>query len=326
MLRDPPRRGRHGFTLVELLVVIAIIGLLLALALPAVQKVRAASQRSQCANNLRQIGIGLLHYEEVNGSFPPGEIVRAPGASTPAVYSWVPCILPYIDKQDIYGQYRFQVDWNDPVNWPAIQSPLNVFQCPAAPGNRVDANAANGTLLSKPACGDYNGEGSVDTPCANLYLQFDPPARDSADTGFIDSRTLGVLVEVGFQSGVFPTRVTDIKDGTSNTIMVVEDAGRPQVWRVGKADLSANGITQGGGWADCEGLCQVHGSTVDGQREGGPCAMNCENNAEAYSFHSQGCNILFTDGSVHFLNAGINIAIFAALATRSGREIVTIPY
>jgi prepilin-type N-terminal cleavage/methylation domain-containing protein/prepilin-type processing-associated H-X9-DG protein len=300
-MRQPTVRKSRGFTLIELLVVIAIIAVLIGLLLPAVQKVREASARASCQNNLKQIGLALHNYEGANQSFPPGDTSVTP------LYAWTASILPYLEQDNVYRIYDFTHDWNTPGNYPAIQTQMKVWNCPSTlPGQRVDS-----TIAAMPACGDYgsiNGiKDFVGINCFGYVL------HDGGQN--TDSRLLGVL------SRDKPARWQDIKDGASNTIMVAEDAGRPDLYIVGgvKGDPSITGWKQGG-WADPGAPFSIDGSNQDGSVPG-PCSLNCTNNSEIYSFHPNGANVLFADGSVHFISASIDLCKLAALATRAGGEV-----
>jgi prepilin-type processing-associated H-X9-DG protein len=112
-------------------------------------------------------------------------------------------------------------------------------------------------------------------------------------------------------------RVLDITDGTSNTILVAEDAGRPKLWQAGRLvpDVYSNGAS----WAT-PGLLWGRGSPLNGAPEPGRCAINCTNFREVYSFHPGGANVVMADGSVHFKEQGITIRVFAALVTRAGND------
>jgi prepilin-type processing-associated H-X9-DG protein len=116
------------------------------------------------------------------------------------------------------------------------------------------------------------------------------------------------------------TRLTDITDGTANTLLAAEDAGRPKAWRAGREAPGAFAL--GGAWASNGNKVVISGSSADGATLTGPCAINCTNNQQPYSFHPGGANFLFADGSVHFLRAGVDIRVLAALATRAGSEVV----
>jgi prepilin-type N-terminal cleavage/methylation domain-containing protein/prepilin-type processing-associated H-X9-DG protein len=289
---------RAGFTLIELLVVIAIIGILVGLLVPAVQKVREAANRMTCSNNLKQLGLALHHYHDTNDHFPAAAL-----RGVPETQSWVPSVLPYIEQQPLANLYQFNLSWLDPANQPAVATPLKIFQCPSTPGeSRFDT-----TFPAGPACGDYNATTGVSAILIQVGLI---PTR-------IDVR--GVLVRNDW------TRFANITDGTSTTILLGEDAGRPQLWNAGSPVL--DGYIWGGGWADSHGPFAVSGSSTDGSiARGGPCGINCTNATEFYAFHPAGANAAFADGSVRLLPASININVLAALTTRSGGELVAADY
>jgi prepilin-type processing-associated H-X9-DG protein len=124
----------------------------------------------------------------------------------------------------------------------------------------------------------------------------------------------------GVMRGNFLARIADILDGTSNTLVITEDAGRPQIWRVGRL---VAGRTSGAGWADRDNEFITHGFTSDGATDPGPCHTNCTNNNENYSFHIGGANGVFADGSVRFYSSSMSIRIMGRLITRAGRETVS---
>jgi prepilin-type processing-associated H-X9-DG protein len=116
------------------------------------------------------------------------------------------------------------------------------------------------------------------------------------------------------------TRQTDLTDGTSSTLLVAEDADRPQLWRAGRPVPGS--FSYGGPWASSANPVVISGASADGATVPGPCATNCTNDRQPYGFHPGGCNFLFADGSVHFLRAGMDMRVLAALATRAGGEVV----
>src|SRR5262249_17316574 len=128
-------RRRCGFTLVELLVVIAIIAILIALLVPAVQKVRESAARLQCQNNLKQIGLGMHSYADSNRGSPPsrtdGTVSTAP--NYPFQHSWSVALLPFIEQTNAFTLYKYKKHWNDPANYPAIQTYMPLFNCPSTP-------------------------------------------------------------------------------------------------------------------------------------------------------------------------------------------------
>src|SRR5690242_3096324 len=141
------QRPASGFTLIELLVVIAIIAVLIALLLPAVQKVREAAARLQCQNNLKQIGLACHSYYDAKKFFPRGGVCKAiPELSIPAgvEHGWSVFILPYLEQQALYGKYRFDKDWFDTANTPVVSKNVPVFRCPSVGDRPLDKSVATG--------------------------------------------------------------------------------------------------------------------------------------------------------------------------------------
>jgi prepilin-type N-terminal cleavage/methylation domain-containing protein/prepilin-type processing-associated H-X9-DG protein len=306
MLRFPDTNRRRGFSLVELLVVIAIIAVLIGLLLPAVQKVREAANRMQCTNNLKQIGVALHSFHDTRGKFPPGQAqgpLPEAGVPGPARHGWGPYILPFIEQQQLQDRYRWDLDSPDPLNQPVVATPLKVFQCPSVPEQNRFMTFAALSWGGKGACGDYAPTFSVDPVLAQ---------RGWAD-------------RAANYEGVLPpnrmTRLGDLTDGTANTILVTEDAGRPRQWRAGRPGPDQTIL--GGPWTGFNTGVILQGSSSDGQTQPGLCAINCTNNREVYSFHPDGANAVLADGSVRFLKASVSIRTLAALITRAGGEVVS---
>jgi prepilin-type N-terminal cleavage/methylation domain-containing protein/prepilin-type processing-associated H-X9-DG protein len=285
---------RCGMTLVELLIVLGILGVLMSLVLSAALKVREAAHRTSCANHLKQLGLALHLYHDSNGCFPPGATVR------PRRHRWAQFLLPYLDQQLLGRQYRWDLNWYDGMNREVVMVPLEVMQCPSAPAHRVDLGTPGGADLPV-ACGDYAAVAFVQSELLQSGLI--PPPLNPQGVLSLHTRT----------------RLTDIRDGTSSTLVLTEAAGRPECWRYNWV-LSAD-RSQGGGWADPENVLRILGSSPDGTQGPGPCAINCTND-EVYSFHPGGANGAFADGSVHFLGQSIPIATVAALVTLAGGEIL----
>jgi prepilin-type N-terminal cleavage/methylation domain-containing protein/prepilin-type processing-associated H-X9-DG protein len=299
-------RSAGGFTLIELLVVIAIIAVLIGLLLPAVQKVREAARRTQCTNNLHNIGLAAHHFADTNGGFPPG-YVEGPflplGVTIRASHGCWPFLLPYLEKQALYDKYDRNKDYSDRVNQPVVATQLPILQCPSSVETDRFVTTGAFSYGGKGACTDY-------APIAEV-------------SSFLAQRNL--IQAVGNYEGAMPKNrivpVARITDGTANTILIAEDAGRDTRWQAGHRVEDIPSF--GGPWASVLNPISLWGSSEDGATPFGPCAINCTNWQAAYSFHPGGANILFADGSVHFLKSSIDIRVFARLATRGGGEIVS---
>jgi prepilin-type N-terminal cleavage/methylation domain-containing protein/prepilin-type processing-associated H-X9-DG protein len=311
--KHSPVLRRSAFTLIELLVVIAIIAILIGLLLPAVQKVREAAARMQCSNNLRQIGLGCHSYEGVTRAFPPARVSNTAGRAAfgNSNRSLLVFLLPYIEQDNLARLYQMgpaggtSIHWSDPLNQTVYRTQVKTFQCPSAQNPRTDTFS----VWSNAATSDYQVMNNVEITGSSAYtLGLIPFTITDASRG-------GAVAN----NDAIP--ITSITDGTSNTLLLVEDAGRPQVYALGR--LQPGVTTSGAAWADNEGQFSLHGFSADGLTQGGPCAVNCSNRNEIYSFHTGGGNIVLADGSVRFLRASMNIGTLAALVTRANGEVIS---
>jgi prepilin-type N-terminal cleavage/methylation domain-containing protein/prepilin-type processing-associated H-X9-DG protein len=312
---------RRGLTLIELLVVIGIIAVLLGLLLPAVQKVREAASRLRCANNLKQLGLALHNYHDTQGTFPPPYVNRGGSylnSGFPFTHGWAPFILPYIEQPALASLYRWDLPQYAPENQPVVATQLKLFQCPSTPEqNRYMVRGPFALFGTKAACGDYTIALGVNPKPAQLGWADSVGDYRGALT-VTPTPAIGPSILSTTTAG---TRLTDITDGTSNTILLTEDVGRPRLWQAGRAG-PAQAVT-GGPWDNFLGPIILEGSSTDGTVQPGPCALNCTNDGEVYAFHTGGANAVFADGSVHFLHAGMSIRIMARLITRAGGEVVS---
>jgi prepilin-type N-terminal cleavage/methylation domain-containing protein/prepilin-type processing-associated H-X9-DG protein len=299
------RTNRHAFTLIELLVVIAIIAILIGLLVPAVQVVREAASRTQCMNNLKQIGLALHGYHDANRRFPPGYFAAGPhvnGATDTAPgWGWAAYILPYLEQKNLYAQLNL----SQPIqSSPGAQTVVQLYLCPSdlvasGPFAVVDSSG-------NPVC-------------------LTAPSSYVAYCGGTDRTTAATGTGVFYRNS--RTRVSDITDGTSNTLLVGERA-----WANVK-----------GTWAGAisGGLCdqgQYNPQFVAGKPGQGAASLvlahsSTNNNTagrgldDSSSRHRAGSNFLFADGSVHFIRNVLpgtadNLDL-RALGTRAGGEILS---
>jgi prepilin-type N-terminal cleavage/methylation domain-containing protein/prepilin-type processing-associated H-X9-DG protein len=307
---------RKAFTLIELLVVIAIIAVLIGLLLPAVQKVREAANRSQCANNLKQIGLGIHNYHDSFMALPP---------SHNNTDGWPAMILPYIEQGNLYNNYQLGVGYDQGTNATAIGGQVKIYVCPSAPGQSgvyqiTQSPSGYGTAVQLPAMMGVIDYGAVNQVFDGFYIANGLPVPAAYPTS-----CLGPLQPNK------PTPLSWIRDGASNTIMIAEDAGEPTSWVLGKQDLTirppgkntikTEGVgtpTPDWGWADPGFAYSINGCDPstgyiiqhDGPNAGlvsdgnggfttpsGPAVfINGNNNGELYSFHTGGANVVFADG------------------------------
>ena len=341
-------RKRIGFTLVELLVVIAIIGILVGLLLPAVQAAREAARRMSCSNNMKQIGLSLQNFESAFKFFPPARVDAIPGypvtelginpTSATGNITHGPGIFlfPYMEQQTLYNQYDLQSSWNSTRNAPVIAQFIPTFLCPSTPQPMLDtgnapSSTANPRWQASPA--DYsiaNGmNGRLGLAPYNLMPPIPgyDPTNPSTDANQYVGAILPMSTISSFTTGMNPpfynkrprSRMANIIDGTSNTFSWVEDAGRPMLYRVRRAIPTSR--ASGASWADPDAEFWVDGFTADGVTSLGPCAMNCNNSNELYSFHGSGSHAAMCDGSVRFMAASTPISVIAAWVSAQLGEV-----
>lgn len=303
------QRKPSGFTLIELLVVIAIIAILIALLLPAVQQAREAARRTQCKNNLKQIGLAIHNYESTYSRLPSagqGTTFTATGpVTTFGPHSLFSQILPMLDQSNTYSRFDFNFAYNgSPGNIAAAQQAIPAFVCPS--------NAW------RPSPTDQQGFGSTDY-AASYYVDLDP----ATGTGNRNLRKEGALTRDW-------TRMSDVTDGLSTTLFVVEDSGRDERMQPGHVytDPVDGQLRRFWRWAEPDNALGISkGVNNNRSPQGGPAAClwtvnNCGPFEEVFSFHTGGAHVLLGDGTVRFLSESLDLKVLRSLATRSEGEVV----
>lgn len=288
-----PRRPNLALTLVELLVVLAIIGILFALLLPAIQRARAAAQRIACADQMRQLGVGLFTFEASHRHLPSG--VNNLQVDEPPRLAWLGQLLPHVEQRNLSERVRldYQTNPNPFLGHLALETPISLFVCPLDP-RRGNPQAAKGKRMIG----------------VTSYLGINGTNFQRRDGVFFDDSrtTFGMVV-----------------DGLSNTLMVGE---RPASgdnwfgwWYAGYGQLGCGSPDMLLGTRELNfhpdlGACRVgpyHFKPVDGNSECAP--------LQFWSLHEGGGNFLFADGSVHFMSYDAD-SILPALSTIAGGEAV----
>lgn len=305
-------RPRHqAFTLIELLVVIAIIAILIGLLLPAVQKVRESAARMSCQNNLKQFGLAMHNYESSNGRLP----LSRPRDQVGNRMSWTIVVLDYIEQGNLARFYDKNVAWNTGTNVTTGQQRIPIFACPSAPPAPRRAAAGTGTAL------DGTVQGSFDYLVLHRLRHRFYTANGITNPG-------GTIDHDGALNANTETPITGISDGTSNTLMFVENAGRPNWYVLGRDQGTILPRPEGFGWTDPDGGAGSMDGTdsttgaINGSNGTGRCIMNCNNDSEPYSMHTGGINVCLADGSVRFLRSSISAATFAALCTAKAGDVL----
>jgi prepilin-type N-terminal cleavage/methylation domain-containing protein/prepilin-type processing-associated H-X9-DG protein len=297
---------RPAFTLIELLVVISIIAVLIGLLLPAVQAAREAARRTQCTNNLKQIGLALHNYEATHHTFPPGYVSNfdANGTDTGPGWGWAAMLLPQLEQTPVFSAINFALAIEAPANSTSRLANVNNFLCPSDPTASaywaVQRDFATGAPLRdicQVAPSNYVGMYGIGEP---------GPGGDG----------------VFFRNSAVALR--DITDGTAQTLAAGERSHRlgeaTWVGSVTGAIMYPTDNDNIGKYATETSSGMVLGHVGEGAGPGDP---NSDVN-QFYSFHSgRGVNFLFGDGHVAFLKATINYRVYLALATRAGGEVVS---
>ncbi|HEX6962681.1 MAG TPA: DUF1559 domain-containing protein [Lacipirellula sp.] len=327
----PTRRAPSAFTLVELLVVIAIIGVLVALLLPAVQAAREAARRTQCVNQMKQLGLAALNYEDSRKELPPAYTKSIP-IQKEYESNVMAHLLPFFEQTALAAQYNYDANVKTGFgpgvaeNRRITPTVIDLLKCPSTPPINfpsdpppppcdytvctdfgVGANNARPTLVAEGKITDrgpinnVNPTGSGARPDGYWFSMLGMTYMNQGTSTANDDVRLRV-------------RLKEVTDGTSNTMMFFECAGRPDTYK--NDQLDPDNPNSGNGWADPEAWFVVH-------NECGGQMMNCgSNDNEIFSFHNGGCTFAMGDGSVHFIQEDIDPETFVSLFTRNAEDIV----
>lgn len=312
-MRPRPARWSRGFTLIELLVVIAIIAILIALLLPAVQQAREAARRTQCRNNLKQLGLAMHNYLDMH--------LVLPGGTFPAsryVPNWAPRLFPFFDEANRYNRlvsmradpivnlFPWRFDTAPHLGSDPVWGPVAIFSCPSSPLGNTSPDIVSATVPW------VVGQGALH------YRGVTGRVEDIANT---DS---AVDYQYSNSGTIYPhhrTRIADITDGTSNTLLLGESSSS-QGWTA-TVKASWGGIqpwTWGEYWyASSQRL------TVDSKHIQFPINYRGSfryNNTPFTSTHTGGAHFLLADGSCKFISENLNLSLLKSLATRGGGEVL----
>ena len=291
------------------------------------QKVREAAARVKCQNNLKQLGLAFHNFESARRRVPLPP--RRSGWSAPGrsiADFWGVQILPYIEQDNVRNRYNFDLRYNDAGNRDVIALPIATMLCPSAPNptrtGRVNQTNPSG-VRNPSAVSDYAGTYGPDS------MLYTTRANGNPGRGFIPAAAPanGDSI-IGPKDNEF-VKVSAVTDGTSNSIALVESAGRPEVWRIGKQDATVTPDTSptrsNCGWAT-PNMFVVNGflpeTGLEATGGGGPCMVNCSNVNGIYAFHAGVANVCLADGSVRSVRQSLSAQVVAALLTREGGEVI----
>jgi prepilin-type processing-associated H-X9-DG protein len=312
-------RPRSGFTLIELLIMIAIVAVMVGLLLPAVQRVRDAAARAQCANNLKQIGLALHNFNDSRGFLPPGNELSAPGSSAPTKTNWAIQILPYLEQEALYRQYNDSASNSDSANKPVREAFVKVYTCPSdpmphriqrpptGPGRFVDYMTSNYRAVAG------RSEGLNFYEVVNNPPTLAPSAKNLPYDWRGPMHAYLPALQLGRES------LTSIPDGTTYTLMIGEYA-------------TTSAESRRSLWAYSYGSYSVGTAVPDGRTlipDFDRCAYTLGAGEQACSrgwgsFHagSNVINFVFCDGSVRAVSTGIQVNMFAHLGSIAGADPV----
>ena len=350
-------RQIRGFTLIELLVVIAIIAILISLLLPAVQQAREAARRTQCKNNLKQIGLALHNYHDVHSRLPAGYFSYPTSTGNAPTWarldadtwdgapgwSWAAMLLPFLEQGNITSSLNFDQPLWDLPHRDVIQTKLPVFLCPTASGgddafNVVDASGAEMIIDGSPvrlgrshyvashgqeSCWGECGAAQTGIIFTDIYTSATTTVQINGDAGRVAD---GPFYR---NSG---TRFRDVTDGLTNTIFLGEHSSRlsDKTWVgvVPGASTPPRFTSPENGPDAAATMVLVHGGPSGGELDitGAPIIHPVNfptfHVGQMYSEHTGGGNIVLGDGSVRFISEYVDLFLWAELSSMNEGEVI----
>jgi len=320
--------------------VIAIIAILVALLLPAVQQARSAARRMQCKNNLKQLALACHNFESAQHELPMTYTKTITTPTQIGQTSWAPTILAYADQSNLLN---LGTGWDIKANWwdssnsnpgpyfgqsvanrQIVNLNISFMNCPSTPGGPRFEDKPGSPESKRGACGDYFTPTGV-----HLDINNSLPPNEAFPTNANRRGVIAIYDAAKNQKN----KLRDVLDGTSNTIMLGECAGREDVWRRGvltPLDYVGNYRARGGAWATNDNAYDIGQRTTTKYGSGTtviPGTLGINNSNEYghcfYAFHNGGANFAFADGAVRFLGESMNLRVLASLVTRAGEEVVS---
>jgi type II secretory pathway pseudopilin PulG len=302
---------RPALTLIEVLVVLAVVAGLIALLVPAVQRIRERASRAGCANNLRQLALAVHAYHDAEQRVPYNQFGVYGGGPDSFAWSWLARILPYLDQEPLYQQG--QIPSVTLAQSGVICTQISVFLCPSdSPvGPRLDAGNLAGIPVGQTNYKGVSGANWGDDAAGDGGVAFPTDWANPGTNGSADGHTHGdgIFYRMDYTRVL---RLTQIGDGTSNTFMIGEDVPALDWWC---SWPYANNAT---------GTCAIPPNVKRHDGSNYP-PSNWENNESFRSRHPGGLQFACADASVHFISNSIDLSVYRALATINGGEAVTVP-
>lgn len=309
----------------EVIVITVCLFILSGLLLPGMLVARDTAREQSCQDRLQQMGAAFLQYEKVHRGLPP----RRSGFNDGNPYGgWGGYILPYLKLEDQSDQYDTRYDFFDPKNKPIVEAKLPVFLCPASPAERFVQ------IQSQASTKSLNPDKSTVFTCKAAAVDFITSNGVQMARNGYGINAMGREGRLGNQRQPMTDNedlpISKITDGLSNTLLLIEQAGRPAAWRNktkkpgdGQFGMSPNARGAWAGWGSIS-FGAVNPDTGERPPRGDStdCSVNCNNWLGIYSFHEAGGNVLFCDGSVRFFGTKLDPLTFAYLTIRDDGHLI----